>query len=172
MLWARPALTVLGIDAPSVVGSAAAIQPRVRARLNLRVPPGMQADQALQALTAHVKAVTPWNAKVEVESQSTGEPFVGSTEGPGFESLKSALQDAYGHALTSEGQGGSIPLCNALAEIYPDAEIMLMGVEEPRCLIHAANESVDPSEIENMALAEALFLRRYADAGSRSRAQA
>jgi cysteinylglycine-S-conjugate dipeptidase len=49
---------------------------------------------------------------------------------------------------------------------------MLMGVEEPRCLIHAANESVDPSEIENMALAEALFLRRYADAGSRSRAQA
>ena len=68
--------------------------------------------------------------------------------------------------MTSQGQGGSIPLCNALAETYPDAEIMLIGVEEPRCLIHAPNESVDPSEIENMALAEALFLQRYADAGS------
>jgi len=39
-----------------------------------------------------------------------------------------------------------------------------MGVEEPKCLIHAPNESVDPSEIEHLALAEALFLKRYAEA--------
>ena len=44
----------------------------------------------------------------------------------------------------------------------PDAEIFLMGVEEPKCLIHAPNESVDPSEIEHLALAEALFLLNYA----------
>jgi hypothetical protein len=36
-----------------------------------------------------------------------------------------------------------------------------MGVEEPRSLIHAPNESVDPAEIAAMALAEALFLRDY-----------
>ena len=40
-----------------------------------------------------------------------------------------------------------------------------MGVEEPAALIHAPNESVAPSEIESMALAEALFLQRYAAAG-------
>ena len=39
---------------------------------------------------------------------------------------------------------------------------MLLGVEEPLTLIHAPNESVDPSEIEHMALAEALFLQNYA----------
>jgi hypothetical protein len=39
-----------------------------------------------------------------------------------------------------------------------------MGVEEPACLIHAPNESVAPSEIEHLALAEALFLGRYAEA--------
>jgi acetylornithine deacetylase/succinyl-diaminopimelate desuccinylase-like protein len=49
-----------------------------------------------------------------------------------------------------------------LADTYPDAEIILMGVEEPLTLMHAPNESVDPDEIANMALAEALFLRRYA----------
>ena len=38
---------------------------------------------------------------------------------------------------------------------------MLYGVEEPTCLIHAPNESVHPSEIEHIALAEALFLRHY-----------
>jgi acetylornithine deacetylase/succinyl-diaminopimelate desuccinylase-like protein len=64
--------------------------------------------------------------------------------------------------MTTQGQGGSIPLCNVLAETYPAAEIFLMGVEEPRCLIHAPNESVDPSEIEHLALATALFLERLA----------
>jgi acetylornithine deacetylase/succinyl-diaminopimelate desuccinylase-like protein len=39
---------------------------------------------------------------------------------------------------------------------------MLLGVEEPKSLMHAPNESVDPSEIENMALVEALFLEGYA----------
>jgi acetylornithine deacetylase/succinyl-diaminopimelate desuccinylase-like protein len=47
-----------------------------------------------------------------------------------------------------------------LQAAMPGAEILLFGVEEPRCLIHAPNESVDPGEIEHMALAEALFLRQ------------
>ena len=72
------------------------------------------------------------------------------------------MQEAYGTPMVTLGQGGSIPLCNVFAETYPDAEIILMGVEEPLALIHAPNESVDPSEIAAMALAEALFLQRYA----------
>jgi acetylornithine deacetylase/succinyl-diaminopimelate desuccinylase-like protein len=63
--------------------------------------------------------------------------------------------------MTTLGQGGSIPLCNVFADTYPDAEIILMGVEEPLTLMHAPNESVHPNEIANMALTEALFLRRY-----------
>jgi cysteinylglycine-S-conjugate dipeptidase len=78
--------------------------------------------------------------------------------------MKAAMEEAFGRPMTTEGQGGSIPLCNVLAETYPDAEIMLLGVEEPKCLIHAPNESVDPSEIEHTALAEALFLQNYANA--------
>ena len=62
------------------------------------------------------------------------------------------------------GQGGSIPLCNVFAETYPDAEVIMMGVEEPAALIHAPNESVATSEIESMALAEAFFIQRYANA--------
>lgn len=93
-----------------------------------------------------------------------GDPFVGSLKGHGYDTLKGALEDAFGRPLATVGQGGSIPLCNVFAETLPDAEIFLMGVEEPKCLIHAPNESVDPSEIEHIALAEALFLERYARA--------
>jgi acetylornithine deacetylase/succinyl-diaminopimelate desuccinylase-like protein len=74
------------------------------------------------------------------------------------------MREAYGREMSTEGQGGSIPLCNVFRETLPDAEIMLMGVEEPKSLMHAPNESVDPSEIENMALVGALFLQKYAGA--------
>jgi cysteinylglycine-S-conjugate dipeptidase len=69
--------------------------------------------------------------------------------------------------MTTLGQGGSIPLCNVFAETYPDAELIMIGVEEPMALIHAPNESVAPSEIQSMALTEALFLQRYATARAR-----
>ncbi|MCX4093399.1 dipeptidase [Nocardia sp. alder85J] len=166
MLWARPALTVLGIDVPPVVGSAAALQPRARARLNLRIPPGLDPDRALRALTAHLEAHTPWRARLTVETEAVGAPFRSGTGGPARAAMEAALATAYGRPATTQGQGGSIPLCNVFAETYPDAEIMLIGVEEPACLIHAPNESVDPAEIERIALAEALFLDTYAVANS------
>lgn len=63
---------------------------------------------------------------------------------------------------TIAGQGGSIPLTNVLHDRVPQAEIMRYGVEEPKCLIHAPNESVDPTELEHDALTEALFLQQFA----------
>jgi acetylornithine deacetylase/succinyl-diaminopimelate desuccinylase-like protein len=164
MVWARPTATVLGIDCPPVVGSSAAIQPEARARINLRVPPGTDAKHAQDALIDHLTAVAPWHVKVEFEREADGQPFTGAVEGPGYDAMTSAMRAAYGRDVVLQGQGGSIPLCNVFAETFPDAEIMLLGVEEPRCLIHAPNESVDPTEIENIALVIALFVQKYADA--------
>jgi acetylornithine deacetylase/succinyl-diaminopimelate desuccinylase-like protein len=157
-VWARPALTVLGIDAPPVVGSAAAVVPRAAARLNLRVPPGVDARTAQDALVAHLEAHVPWGAHLRIERDVLGEPFRASTDGPGYAALRAALEAAYGREVGTAGQGGSIPLCTALHRAVPRAEIALIGVEEPRCVIHAPNESVDPTEIENLAVAEALLL--------------
>ena len=162
MLWARPAVTILGIDCPPVVGSAAAIVPKAAARLNLRIPPGMDPAHAEAALVEQLRAATPWGVHVRVEVEATGAPFEADTTGPAYQAMAAAMQESYGRAMTSLGQGGSIPLCNVLEETYPDAEIILIGVEEPQALIHAPNESVDPREIEAMALTEAIFLERYA----------
>ncbi|MBY6412897.1 dipeptidase [Rhodococcus sp. BP-252] len=161
-VWARPALTILGIDCPPVVGSAAAISPTASARLNLRVPPGIDAQEAQDALVAHLESHVPWGARITIEREAIGSPFRARTDGPGYAALSDALSEAFGAPVATAGQGGSIPLCNALAEAFPTAEIVLMGVEEPQCRIHAPNESVDPSEIENLAVAEALFLRTLA----------
>lgn len=161
MLWARPALTVLGIDCPPALGSVAAVQPAARARLNLRVPPGLDPAEACDALVGHLESVTPWNARVEIERESLGRPFRARTGGPAYTAMTAALSEAYGRKVVTQGQGGSIPLCGAFQRHFPQAEIMLMGVEEPRALIHAADESVDPAEIQHLALAEAIFLEGY-----------
>jgi cysteinylglycine-S-conjugate dipeptidase len=161
MLWARPALTVLGIDCPDVGCSSAAIQPRARARLRLRVPAGLGADQAREALVRHLHAVAPGNARVEVVEQASTEPWVGWRDGSAARAMVASMLEAYGVDAVREGQGGSVPLGNVLHQTFPEAEVMVMGVEEPRCLVHAPDESVDPAEIEAMALTEALFLRSY-----------
>ena len=167
MVWSEPAVTVLGIDCPPVVGSAAAVPAQARARVSLRVPPGVDAKEAQDKLTAHLESVAPWHAQVQVEPESAGEPFAAAIDGPAYAAMATALEQAFGRPTTTAGQGGSIPLCNVFRDTYPEAEIMLIGVEEPRCLIHAPNESVDPGEIERIALAEALFLSDYARSATR-----
>ena len=161
LLWARSTLTVLGIDCPPVVGSAAAITPRARARLNLRIPPGVTPQDAARALTGHLLGVAPWGVRLSVEVEAAGQPFRPEIDGPAYRAMADAMETSYGRPMSRLGQGGSIPLCTVLAETYPDAEILLIGVEEPQALIHAPNESVAPEEISAMSLAEALFLRNY-----------
>jgi len=159
MVWSRYSVNVLGIDAPPVVGATPALQPQARATVSLRVPPGEDEGEALAALTAHLLEVAPWNAEVDIVPGQGAPPFRARTDGPAFAAMMRALGEAYGVPARTAGQGGSIPLCTMLETAMPSAEILMFGVEEPRCLIHAPNESVDPSEIERMALAEALFLR-------------
>lgn len=158
MLWARPAVTVTGIDCPSVADSTPAIQHQARAKLNLRIPFGTDANRAWQALQRQLCQAAPDGVRVDVSHLSGSQPFRARTDGPAYAQLATSMRFAYGTELTTAGQGGSIPTCHALQQAFPDAEIMLIGVEEPSCRIHGPNESVDPSEITAMALGLTHFL--------------
>ncbi|MGW4032386.1 M20/M25/M40 family metallo-hydrolase [Streptomyces sp. NPDC004838] len=163
-IWARPAVTVLGIDCPPVVGATPSVQASARALVSLRVPPGRNAGEATKLLTAHLEAHTPWGARVSVEPVGQGEPFRADTTSPAYTAMAAAMRVAYpGEEMQSSGMGGSIPLCNTLAALYPRAEILLIGLSEPEARIHAVNESVSPDELERLSVAEALFLRNYAE---------
>ncbi|MBY8868642.1 MULTISPECIES: dipeptidase [Streptomyces] len=162
-IWARPAVTVLGIDCPPVVGATPSVQAGARALVNLRVPPGVETGEAAKLLQAHLEAHTPWGARVSTEVVGQGEAFRADTGSPAYRAMADAMAAAYpGEEMQYAGQGGSIPLCNTLASLYPEAEILLIGLSEPEAQIHAVNESVSPEELERMSVAEALFLRNYA----------
>ncbi|WP_406165754.1 dipeptidase [Streptomyces sp. NBC_00996] len=162
-VWARPAVTVLGIDCPPVVGATPSVQAAARALISLRVPPGMDAAEATKLLHAHVEAHTPWGARVSTEQIGQGQAFRADTSSPAYASMAEAMAVAYpGQEMQYAGMGGSIPLCNTLASLYPQTEILLIGLSEPEAQIHAVNESVSPDELERLSVAEALFLRNYA----------
>ncbi|MFJ6845178.1 dipeptidase [Streptomyces griseoluteus] len=162
-LWARPAVTVIGIDCPPVMGATPSVQAAARAQISLRVPPGVDAAEATKLLTAHLEKHVPWGARVSIEQVGQGQPFRADTTSPAYQAMADAMAAAYpGETMQYAGQGGSIPLCNTLAGLYPDAEILLIGLSEPEAQIHAVDESVSPEELERLSVAEALFLNNYA----------
>ncbi len=162
LLWSRVALSVIGLDCPRVVGASNVVQSEVKALLSMRIPPGLDTKVAQDALVAHLESVVPWHAQVKFTRGDPGQSFEAHTSGPAYTAMSEAMATAYGQKSTTIGQGGSIPLANTLQDACPQAELMLVGVEEPLCLIHAPNESVDPKELEHHTLSEALFFEKFA----------
>lgn len=163
-IWARPSVTVLGIDCPPVIGATPSVQASARALVSLRVPPGVDAEEANRLLAEHLRSSVPWGARLSVEQIGQGQPFRADTTSPAYAAMREAMRLAYdGQEMAIAGQGGSIPLCNTLASLYPEAELLLIGLSEPEAQIHAVNESVSPEELEKLSLTEALFLGMYAE---------
>ena len=162
-LYGKPSINVIGIDAPVVDGAANALIPKARARLSVRLAPGQDPDEAQGVVTRHLEAVAPWHVKVKVTPGGVGEGFLATTDGPAYAAAGTALAAAYGKDVVHYGEGGSIPLVAAFLEAQPKAEMILWGAEEPRCKIHAPDESVDLGELQRCVLAETLFIAGLAE---------
>ena len=70
------------------------------------------------------------------------------------------MGEAWGVPAVSMGVGGSIPAVNILSKLYPEAEILITGAEDPDSRAHGANESIHLGDFENAIVAEALLLAR------------
>jgi cysteinylglycine-S-conjugate dipeptidase len=161
-LWSGPAITVTGIDAPSVEKAVNAVQPFARATLNLRVHPEQDAAEAQQALVTHLKGLRPMGIALEVTAGAIGNGFAATTTGAAYTAANAALSAAWGAPTVMVGSGGSIPLVNALQRAQPKAEILLLGATDGRSNIHAPDERVRLDEFRNAVVAEAGFFQEYA----------
>jgi cysteinylglycine-S-conjugate dipeptidase len=161
-LWARPALTITGIDAPSVATSSNTLLPSVSVKFSLRIPPGQDPAAAFSAVQAHLRAHAPWGATVEVALGETGRPWAGQLDGPVYDVARWALEQAWGRRPVHMGVGGSIPFIAEFGDVYPDATVLLTGVEDPDTRAHGTNESLHLGEFERACLAETLLLAALA----------
>jgi acetylornithine deacetylase/succinyl-diaminopimelate desuccinylase-like protein len=167
-LWMRPSITIIGIDAPPVEAASNTLIPAARAKLSMRVAPGDDTVRARAALASHLVAHAPWGAQVTVEPGSAAEPYLARIGGTAYNAARSALCDAWGAPAVDIGVGGSIPFIAAFAEVFPDAEILITGVEDPDTRAHGANESLHLGLFERACLAETLLLDQLAGPGGRA----
>ncbi len=157
-IWTKPALTVIGIDAQSVALSSNTMLPSVRAKISMRIAPGQEPEEALALLKAHLESNLPFGAKINFGETELGKPFEADSSGWAKKLAESALSAAWQAESVDIGIGGSIPFIADLTEVFPGAQILVTGVEDPDSRAHSPNESVHLESLKNAMIAESLFL--------------
>ncbi|HEV7168950.1 MAG TPA: dipeptidase [Micrococcaceae bacterium] len=162
-LWTKPALSIIGMDIPSVALSSNTLLPSARAKFSLRLAPGQDPQQAMDALQRHVDrhaGTVAFGARVTFTPGEQGQAFAAETSAPAARSALWALRESWGVQPVESGMGGSIPFVADLTEIFPQAQILITGVEDPDSRAHSANESLHLGDFEHAVLAEALLLAK------------
>jgi acetylornithine deacetylase/succinyl-diaminopimelate desuccinylase-like protein len=165
-MWMRPAISVLGIDAPRTQEASNQLVPFARAKVSMRIPPGQDPEKARDALIHHLESNVPWGAELTVLPEGIGAPYRLEAEGPAYEALRRAFGEAFGVAPVDMGAGGSIPFLAAFAETFPNAALLLTGAADPGSAPHSENESLSLADFERSCLSEALFLGYLAESAS------
>ncbi|MDN5899462.1 MAG: dipeptidase [Brachybacterium sp.] len=158
-LWTRPALSVIGIDAPSVRDASNTLVPVSRAKVSLRIPPGEDPASAMEALVAHLEQHAPAGAQVTIRRGEQGKPYRARQQAPAMDLARESFARAWGTPAVDTGLGGSIPFIADLLEVFPQAEVLVTGVEDPESRAHGIDESLHLGEFAKVCLAEALLLR-------------
>jgi acetylornithine deacetylase/succinyl-diaminopimelate desuccinylase-like protein len=165
-LWTRPAITITGLDAPQVDGASNTLTPAARAKISMRIAPGDTTESALACLRRHLEEHVPWGATLTTTVVDTGEATAIDATGPAYDAAREAFTEAWdGTAPVDMGVGGSIPFIAEFLEAFPEASVLVTGVEDPDTRAHGANEGLHLAEFEKVVLAEALLLQKLGSLG-------
>lgn len=159
-LWTQPSITVTGVDFPSIENASNTLVPEISARISLRVAPGQRAQDALQAFSGYAEAFLKSKAVYSITDVSTGEGFVTDIQGWAAKSMEKCLSEAFGTECVEMGVGGSIPFISSFVDVFPGAQVLVTGVEDPDSCAHSPNESLDLSSFQKAITAQSLFLLR------------
>ena len=162
-IWSQPALTVTGIDAPSVANASNTLTPSVSVQISVRIAPGQSAGQAAGVIEAHLRANAPFGAHITIDDLDTGEPFLVDTGGWAIAETRQAMNAAWGVEPVDIGVGGSIPFIADQVREFPDAQILVTGVEDPDSRAHSPNESLHLGVFKRAILSEAFLLGQLND---------
>lgn len=159
-LWWKPAITITGFDAPDTEVASNTLWPEARARISMRVPPTVSPDDAYKALEEHLTSNAPWGVSIGFSAVEKGPGFVGETDHPHAELFAECAEAVFGNPLRFQGVGGAIPFISQLSKVFPNAAVLVTGVEDPESRAHGTNESVDVGMLRRTGLTEAMFFTR------------
>lgn len=164
-LWHQPAITITGIDAPTVAHASNTLVPSVTVKISARIAPGQDAASAFAAIEQHLRAQSAFGAHLEITDVDLGNPFLVDTTGWAVELAMQAMRDSWGTEPVQTGIGGSIPFISDLADVFPEAQILVTGVEDPDTRAHSPNESLHLGLFQRAILTEAVLLAKLESRG-------
>ena len=162
-LWTQPSITVIGLDIPDVAVSSNTLQSSLKAKLSIRLAPGDTPASAVGAIEEHLRVNLPFGAQLSIGETEGGSPWQADESDPVVQTARQALTDAWGTESVTMGIGGSIPFIADLLDVFPNASILVTGVEDPDARAHSANESLYLPDFKAAIVAEALLLQRLGD---------
>lgn len=162
-LWTKPSVTVIGFDAHPVEGSFNVVSPETTFRLSLRTAPSQHPQEAQDALAAFLQAHAPFGAEVKVTKLENGMGWAMDPNAVATKDALAAMEEAFGVAPINKGEGGSIPFIPELQRIFPSAQVLVTGPEDPKANAHSPNESISLPGLKNNILAEALLLAKLGE---------
>jgi acetylornithine deacetylase/succinyl-diaminopimelate desuccinylase-like protein len=138
----RPTLSVTGAEGfPAMQDAGNVLRPYTAFKLSLRLPPLVDAAQAVAQLKTLLEDNAPYQAKVTFESGGGATGWNAPETAPWFEkALHAASQAHFGAGCGTIGQGGTIPLMSMLSKGFPKAQMMVCGVLGPKSNAHGPNE--------------------------------
>lgn len=138
--WYQPSITVIGIDNPQVANSSNTLQASTRCKISARIAPNDDPSTALEAIKKHLLENVPFGARIEFGATEMGSPYL-ARDSWARNLAKDSMEAAYGKPAIDMGVGGSIPFIAEFAKQFPDAEVLVTGIEDPDARAHSPNES-------------------------------
>ena len=157
-----PTLSVTGAEGfPSLKDAGNVLRPYTAFKLSLRLPPLVDAAQAVAEMKALLEDNAPYQAKVTFESNGGATGWNAPDTLPWFEqALNASSQAHFGAGVGYIGQGGTIPLMNMLSAGFPKAQMMVCGVLGPKSNAHGPNEFLHVPYAKKLTAAVAEVMAR------------
>jgi acetylornithine deacetylase/succinyl-diaminopimelate desuccinylase-like protein len=157
-----PTLSVTGAEGfPSLRDAGNVLRPYTAFKLSLRLPPLVDAAQAVAEMKALLEDNAPYQARVTFESNGGATGWNAPDTLPWFEqALNASSQAHFGAGVGYIGQGGTIPLMNMLSAGFPKAQMMVCGVLGPKSNAHGPNEFLHVPYAKKLTAAVAEVMAR------------
>ena len=158
----QPTLSVTGADGfPALHNAGNVLRPYTAFKLSLRLPPMVDAAEAVQTLKTLLEDNAPYQAKVTFEPEGAATGWNAPATDPWFaQALQAASHAHFGAPCGFIGQGGTIPLMNMLSEGFPKAQMMVCGVLGPKSNAHGPNEFLHVPFAQRLTAAVAEVIAR------------
>ncbi|HEY0752743.1 MAG TPA: dipeptidase [Ktedonobacteraceae bacterium] len=157
---ARPTLEVHGISGGFVGEGAKTVIPASgKAKISLRLPPDLKAQEAFALFEQRVKELAPSDVEVIVHYIHGGEAVLVDPDSVPMRAAIAALRETYAQEPILIREGGSIPIAALFYELL-HTPIVLMGFALPDDSMHAPNEKYSLTQFRKGLRTVANFLQK------------